>query len=98
MTVKKPQDRLPGKGEKFTYTADDGTVISVPSLNSLMTFGFSRTHRHLSPDEQVYVVLEDNLDKDTLALVDALDRTETKAFVEGWQEHSGIEVGESSAS
>lgn len=96
MTVKQPQDRKKKVGD-FTYTFGENTV-TLPSLNSLMTFGFSRTHRHLPPDEQVYILLEENCGEETLATLDLMDGDDTKAFVEGWQEHSGIDAGESEAS
>ena len=97
-TPRKPQDRKPkAQTGDFTHSFRDQT-ITIPSLNSLMTFGFSRTHRHLAPDMQVYLLLEDNASDETIAVLDTMDRVETKAFIEGWQEHSGIDVGESEGS
>lgn len=92
--MKKPTDhkKKPQVGD-YTYGE-----ITIPSLNKLMTFGFSRTHRHLTAEEQIYTLLEDNVDEETLAKIDELDRSQTQEFIEGWQEHAGIDVGESAAS
>ena len=95
---RKPQDH-----KKQAQTGDfvhkfRGETITIPSLNSVMTFGFSRANRHLPADEQVFLLLEQNADEDTLAKLDLMDRTETQEFVEAWQEHSGIDTGESAAS
>jgi hypothetical protein len=90
----KPQDHLPANDEPFVFTRESGETIKVPGLNSLMTLGFSRKHRHLDPAEQVYILLEEKLDEDTLAQVDSLNRTETEEFMTAWQEHAGISVGE----
>lgn len=96
-TARRPQDRKP-KAQKgdYTYAFSEDKSFTIPSLNSLMTFGFSRTHRDLSPEEQIYLLLEDedNVPADTLAVIDAMDREETAEFVKGWQEHSGIDTGE----
>jgi hypothetical protein len=97
-TPRKPQDhkRKPQDGD-FTFTFREHTV-TIPSLNSLLTFGFKRTHRHLSIDEQIYLLLEQNADEDTLATLDLMRLDEEQEFVEQWQEHSGIDTGESKAS
>lgn len=92
--MKKPSDHKK-KPQVGDYTYGD---ITIPSLNTLMTFGFSRKNRDLSAEEQIYKLLEDNLDVATLDKVDELDRTQTQEFIEGWQEHAGIDVGESEAS
>jgi hypothetical protein len=91
---KQPQDhKSKAVVGDFTHSFGDHTV-TIPSLSSLMTFGFSRTHRHLPPEEQVYLLIEENLDEGTIAALDTMDGTETKEFIEAWQEHSGVESGE----
>lgn len=95
-TPRNPQDHKQKLGD-FTHSFRDQTV-TLPALNSLMTFGFTRTHRHLPVDEQVYLLIEGSADKDTLAALDTMDGAETKDFIEAWQEHSGIDTGESEAS
>lgn len=101
MTTKRPQDRKKKKAQEGPYTHTFGDKsFTIPSLNSLMTFGFSRANRHLAPDEQIYLLLEDeeNVSAETLAVIDEMDREETAEFIEAWQEHSGIDTGESEAS
>lgn len=96
MTTKRPQDRKKkAQDGPFTHTFGDQS-FTIPSLNSLMTFGFSRTHRDLSPEDQIYLLMEDeeNVSAETLAVLDGMDREQTAEFVEKWQEHSGIDTGE----
>lgn len=96
MTTKRPQDRKKkAQDGPFAHTFGDQS-FTIPSLNSLMTFGFSRANRDRSPEEQVYLLLEDpeNVDEATLAILDLMDREQTAEFIEAWQEHSGIDTGE----
>jgi hypothetical protein len=97
-TLRKPQDHKPkAQTGDFTYEFGDHTV-TIPPLSSLMTFGFSRKNRHLSPDDQMYLLIESNLPQETIAVLDEMDGEQTREFITQWQEHSGIDTGESAAS
>lgn len=95
-TPRQPQDRKPKVGD-FTHRVRDHTV-TLPALSSLLTFGFSRTHRHLPEEEQMYLLIEEHADEETLALLDTMDFDETLEFARAWRKHSDVDTGESGAS
>lgn len=99
MTARTPQDHKKAKAElgDFTWTVGDEKV-TLPALDSLMTFGTVRKTRHLPQSDALFLVLEENVDEPTLTVLDKMRASEIEAFLVAWQEHSGMDMGESSAS
>jgi len=87
-------------GEKFT-TEVDGVAITLPSLNQLPMKAARLTRKLDDGADKMFTILEMMLQKDQPAALDALDELTTDeftVFIESWQEFSGIDVGESTAS
>lgn len=82
--------------EQFHYT-HKGQEIVLPPLRSLKA-GLLRKVRRLSADDQLFTILEETVDDDTLAVIDDMDAEQLGEFFDGWQKHSGINLGESTAS
>lgn len=81
----------------FTYTADDGTTINLPSLNTIKA-GTFRKHRKLGEVDFVFTVLEEVVSPDELAKVDNLGFGEIEKMFGDWQKSAGANAGESSGS
>lgn len=82
--------------DTYKFDAPDGP-IELPLLNQLPT-GAMRKIRRLKGLDVVFTVLEEVTDDTTLERVDNLSHDDFNRLLEGWQEASGIDLGESSAS
>jgi hypothetical protein len=84
--------------EKFHYTIGKHEV-TLPNFGNL-PFGLVRKTRHMPDDERFFAMLEILLGEDSadMAAVDTLGTAEMNEFIEAWQKHSGVSLGESSAS
>lgn len=89
-----PQDH---QSATYTHTFPSGESVTLPRFESVMTFGRARRLRKLDEADQLFTLVEDIADEDTLAVLDKMDTAQTEAFFTGWQEHSGVNLGESSA-
>lgn len=84
-----------GSDEPFTYTTAAGDSFTVSSLaKPFHSAGELRKHRRDNPVEIAYFVIERDLTKDQLKVIDALDMDEFNTFSKAWAEHSGIDLGE----
>lgn len=83
--------------EKFHYATEAGAKISLPKFK-LIPIGVVRRVRHEPDVEQVFASIEAVADAATLAVVDQMLPDEFRAFMQAWQEDSGVTMGESSAS
>lgn len=90
-----PEDH---KSKTFTHTLRSGKSVTLPAFASAMTFGRARRLRKLSESEQVFTMLEEIADEDTLAALDEMDSEETEEFFTAYAESSGANLGESSSS
>lgn len=89
----------PGSDEPFTYVTDSGAEFTVPSLAKLFrTAGELRRMRAMSPMDMAFYVIERDCDAAQLEAFDAMEMDEFERFSEEWAEHSGVDLGESSAS
>lgn len=79
--------------EQFSFTTAAGKVIVVPSF-SKVKFGIIRKIRRQSVADQMFSLVEELCDDDTLALLDDLEQDEAQKFVEQWGEFSGVTLGE----
>lgn len=92
--------RRPAKPKEPTIVEDDfttevgGVEIRLPSLSNL-PFGLVRKARNLSRVELMFVVMEEELTDEQLAVIDKLRNREIQDLVNEWREHSGIDLGES---
>jgi len=96
MAVKQPQDHL-SKIEPYRYRVGDSEIVLPPFKKAAKT-GWLRKNRHLSEMDLTFMLIEDLLDEDQLALFDSLDLDEFEEFSKGWQQDSGVTLPESSAS
>lgn len=86
----------PGSSEPFTYTTDSGEELTVASLaKPFKTAGELRKMRRASPIDLAYYIIERDLDKDGLRIVDEMSMEEfNDKFSRQWALHSGIDLGE----
>lgn len=94
---KKPQDRQPKQAhpspdESFEFD-HHGETFTLASADTL-TAGFARKNRKLSPDDQLFTVLEALADDEALAAIDSMNKAEFEEFQRVFFAHSGIELGE----
>lgn len=82
--------------DPFVYTVGE-VEITLPSLSYLKP-GLVRRLRRLNGTDQMYTLLEEVLDDDTLAVIDEMDPDDFDAMREQWHKHSGIDMGKSAAS
>ncbi|MDN4645358.1 hypothetical protein [Arthrobacter sp. PsM3] len=95
---RKPQDRKPAQtpagteapGFEFEHHGETFTLASADTITS----GFARKNRKLSPDDQLYTLLEELADDDALAAIDSMRKPEFEVFQRAFFAHSGIELGE----
>lgn len=89
----------PSSDDPFEYTTDGGGTVTVPSLAKLFTSaGELRRMRKMSAIDLAMYVVERDCDAEQLEAFDAMPMDEFERFSEQWAEHSGVDVGESSAS
>jgi len=86
----------PGSDEPFTYETPHGT-LTVPSL-SKMPMGLIRKTRKLPAAEQMFTILESIVPPEAMEIVDQMTAVEFADFQDAWQQHSGVDAGESPAS
>ncbi|MFE3051604.1 hypothetical protein [Nocardia sp. NPDC059239] len=82
--------------DDFVYTVDD-REIRLPSLANLKP-GIVRKVRRLGEVDAMFTMMEMTLDEDALALVDDMESEVFEDMCDKWRKHSGIDLGESSAS
>lgn len=82
--------------DPFVYTVGE-VEITLPSLSYLKP-GLVRRLRRMNGTDQMYTLLEEVLDDDTLAVIDEMDPDDFDAMREQWHKHSGIDMGKSAAS
>ena len=80
--------------ETFTYETPKGDLIEAPHFEDAMTAGFVRKHRNDSVEEQMFALVEEALEDESLAAFDKLRPSEMEDFYTKWQEHAGISAGE----
>lgn len=66
----------------FTFTFNDETTVEVDDFK--IPFGVSRKIRKLDEADQMFTLLEELLDEETLNALDAQDTEEVGSFVEQW--------------
>lgn len=81
---------------EFVYE-HNGEEIRLPHFKNL-PFGTIRRLRKADEAEQLFGLVEDVADDDTLAVIDAMGMADVEALFEAWQKASGVTVGEASAS
>lgn len=96
---RKPQDRKPraraaknGVDEPFVFT-HNGKEFSLPP-GSTLNVGFARKIRHLSEGDQIFTILEELADEETMAAIDDMHSAEFAQFQKDWQAHSQVTPGE----
>lgn len=92
MAAKKNAGAGPGSDADFVYDYD-GETITLPSL-STVSAGFVRRTRKLSPADQLFTLIEEEADDDTLAVIDRMAGAEFTEFQKAWRKHSGVGLGE----
>jgi hypothetical protein len=92
---KTPQDRRPratpppasptlNDDGSFDYHASDGSVIPLPPMT--LSAGFVRQNRNKSDADLIFLFCEQELDAETLAMVDALPAVEINRMWKNWTE------------
>lgn len=89
-----PQDHKRPASKTFTWTAPDGTEITMPSIDALKG-GTLRKYRKLDPVDMLFSILEDVGDEEMLAQIDDLERGDLNALFTAWQKAEGATLGES---
>ena len=91
-SVKAPQDhRKPGV---FTYRTEAGEKVTLPSLSAIPS-GLLRKYRKLPEVDFMFSVLEDAMDEEELAKLDAVSISEVERLFEAWQADEGATFPES---
>ncbi len=75
--------------EKFHFTAEDGTKISLPPMNAVKG-GVIRRHRRRESLDFILSILEEIADPAELEKFDDLEQAEVNRFVQEWQESGGV--------
>lgn len=83
--------------EQFHWKTDDGREVVLPRFNQL-PFGVVRKLRKEDEAEQLFGLVEQVADEDTLAIIDTLGMGDIETLFTAWQKAGGVSVGESSAS
>jgi hypothetical protein len=96
MAVKKPQDHLSPATDDFVFASSAGAV-TLPKFGAIR-FGVIRKMRKEDPSEQMFMLVEEVSSAETLEVIDALPQKEIEVLFTKWQEDSGVDQGESSAS
>ena len=76
---------------------DDAIEIRLPSLSYLKP-GLVRKIRRLGDVDAMYTLIEMSMTPEQQAVLDDMDPEDFDAMLELWREHSGLALGESSAS
>ena len=84
---------MAAKSDVFEYTFD-GKKITLPLLSKLK-FGLIRKMRKESAEEQMFMLVEQLADDESLAVIDEMDSGQVAEFMEAWQEASDVDSGES---
>lgn len=87
---KNPQDH---KSSTFTYELH-GNSVTLPSFESVMTFGRARRLRGLPEEEQVFTIMEEVCTPEQLAILDEMTPADTERFFAAWQAGSEASLGE----
>jgi len=80
--------------ENFVYTTPKGDEIVAPHFEDAMSAGFVRKHRNDKVEEQMFALVEEALNEESLEAFDKLRPSEMEDFYTKWQEHAGITAGE----
>lgn len=83
--------------EQFHYTLEDGRQVALPHFRHI-PFGVIRKLRNEDESEQLFGLVEQVADDETLAVIDTLGMGEIEALFQAWQDASKVTVGESLAS
>ncbi|MDH6279340.1 hypothetical protein [Prescottella agglutinans] len=81
----------------FEFTTEAGETVTVPAFKSIKP-GVIRKTRKLDQADQFWTILESLADDDAIAIIDEMDADEFQEFQREWFGHSGVDLGESSAS
>jgi hypothetical protein len=100
---RKPQDRLPKDADKTGTEAPfhfdhAGQSFELRPPAEVMTGGFIRKNRHLSTQNQFWLLVEALADEKALAAVDSMNASELKEFQTAFYKHLEVPLGESQAS
>lgn len=87
---KKPRHK---KHERFTWTSDDGDVLSAIYVENL-PYGLVEGFAELRENEVQKELVQAIFDEDDLATFRTLTIGEVSEFLEQWQEESSITLGE----
>jgi hypothetical protein len=78
----------------FTWTSPQGVEITLPSMKESLTSGMVRKNRTKPDMDFMYSVVEEIVDAENLAKMDALNMNDTEALFKAWQADGGITAGE----
>lgn len=85
------------EADEFEFTTVSGETVTLPAFKSIKP-GLLRKTRKLDQVDQFWTILEALADDEAISIIDDLDSDEFQEFQRGWFEHSGVDLGESSAS
>lgn len=95
--IKQPQDRK-SKAKKeparFTFQANGKTYEFAKDTDDVITPGWLRKNRHLSPEDQFFTLVELLTDEDTLDELDGLSQKDFRRLQTEFYEHLGADRGE----
>lgn len=94
-SAKVPQDHKPPKDAVLEIETSVGVVKIRPMR---ITFGLMRQYKDSNEQTMVLSLIGDSLLDESQPVMDEIDETELEEFMEVWQEASGVDLGESSAS
>ena len=83
--------------DMFRHKLEDGREIVLPHFKHV-PFGVVRKLRKENEAEQMFTLVEEVADADTLAIIDTLGMADIETLFSEWQEASKVTAGESSAS
>lgn len=94
---KKPQDhktkavQAEADGADYEFTGNDGKTYSLPSFRNIKS-GTLRKIRNQGEVDQMYTLLEDFADEETLTAIDDFNMTELIEFFRGWERQAGMSL------
>lgn len=94
-SAKSPQDHRAGKDEVFSIETSAGIVQMRPIR---LTYGFIEDSAEKSEQQIMIDMIDRHIVGESKSVLRELDEVEIEEFMEVWQEASGVDLGESSAS
>ena len=82
--------------EKFHHKVGTKEIV-LPRFDNI-PFGVIRKSRKLPQEDQFFFMIEELASEKDLAIIDTIGTKDIEKLIQAWQKHSGVTLGESTAS